>query len=36
MGTKTILTGKKNGYCRTCAGVEIFGVDGRGIDRELF
>lgn len=36
MGTKTILTGEKNGYCRTCAGVETFGVDGRGIEREFF
>lgn len=36
MGTKTILAGEKSGYCRTCAGAETFGLDGRGIDRELF
>lgn len=36
MGTKTILTGEKKGYCRTCAEAETFGVDGRGIGRELF
>lgn len=36
MGTKAILEGDKKGYCRTCAGTQIFGVDGRGIGREIF
>ncbi|WP_020589563.1 FmdE family protein [Desulfobacter curvatus] len=36
MGTKTVLEGDKKGYCLTCAGALISGVDGRGIGREFF
>ncbi len=36
MSTKAVLDGDKKGYCRTCAGVLISGVDGRGIGQEVF
>ncbi len=35
MATKAIREGQKKGYCRTCAGEEIPGVDGRGIGLEV-
>ena len=36
MSTKAVLDGDKKGYCRTCAGVLISGVDGRGIGQEVY
>ena len=31
MATKTIQAGEKKGYCLSCAGTGVLGVDGRGI-----
>ena len=31
MATKTVRSGEKEGYCLSCAGTGIHGVDGRGI-----
>jgi len=36
MATKTVGEGEKKGYCRACAGIEIPGVDGRGIGWQSF